>query len=64
MIGGQRIQVGLPYAGKTVEITVKTDTYQITVDDRVALTAPRATSREILRQEPSNYTAGHHQAPR
>ena len=31
MIGGQRIQVGLPHAGKTVEVTVEADTYQITV---------------------------------
>jgi hypothetical protein len=58
MIGGQRIQVGLPHAGKTAEITVEPDTYLISVDDGVALTARRATSREILRQKPSNYTAG------
>ncbi len=32
MIGGQRIQVGLPHAGKTAEITVGSDTYQITVE--------------------------------
>jgi SAM-dependent methyltransferase len=29
----QRIQVGLPYAGKTAEITVESDTYQITVEE-------------------------------
>jgi hypothetical protein len=35
MIGGQRIQVGLPHAGKTVEITAQADTYQITVEDGI-----------------------------
>jgi hypothetical protein len=58
MIGRQRIQVGLPHAGKTAEITVETDTYQITVDDGVVLTAPRTTSRDILRHKASNYPAG------
>src|SRR5215468_466527 len=33
MIGGQRIQVGLPHAGKTANITIESDAYQITVDD-------------------------------
>src|SRR5215813_11860288 len=33
MIGGQRIQAGLPHAGKTVQVTVESDTYQITVED-------------------------------
>jgi hypothetical protein len=28
MIGGQRIQVGLPHAGKTAEVTIETGTYQ------------------------------------
>jgi hypothetical protein len=56
MIGGQRIQVGLPHAGKTVEVTVESDTYQITVeDDSVALSAPRKTSRDIKRHKASNY---------
>jgi hypothetical protein len=32
MIGGQRIQVGLPHAGKTVKVTVEPDTYQICVE--------------------------------
>jgi hypothetical protein len=35
MIGGQRIQVGLPHAGKTAEITVETDTYQISVEEGI-----------------------------
>ena len=55
MIGGQRIQVGLPHAGKTAEVTVQADTYQITIEDGIALTAPRTTSRDIKRHEASNY---------
>ena len=56
MIGGQRIQVGLPHAGKTATITVGSDTYQITIeDDGTVTSAPRTTSREILRQKASNY---------
>jgi len=55
MIGGQRIQVGLPHAGKTAEITIEADTYQITVADGVAITAPRKTSRDIKRHKASNY---------
>ena len=27
MIGGQRIQVGLPHAGKTAQVTIEADTY-------------------------------------
>jgi hypothetical protein len=37
----QRIQVGLPHAGKAAEITTEADTYQVTVEDGIALTAPR-----------------------
>ena len=55
MIGGQRIQVGLPYAGKTAEVTVKTDTHQITVEDGVTIAAPRKTSRDIKRHKASAY---------
>jgi hypothetical protein len=29
MIGGQKIQVGLPHARKTAEVTVEPDIYQI-----------------------------------
>ena len=57
MIGGQRIQVGLPHVGKTAEITIEADTYQITVDDGVAITAPRKTSRDIKRHKASYYAA-------
>jgi hypothetical protein len=55
MIGGQRIQVGLPHAGKTVEVTVEADTYQITVEDGIAFAAPRKTSRAINRHKASDY---------
>jgi len=55
MIGGQRIQVGLPHAGKTAEITVGSDTYQITVEDGLAFAAPRKTSRAINRHKASDY---------
>ena len=58
MIGGQRIQVGLPHAGKTAEITVGSDIYQITVEDGIALTAARTTSRDIKRHKASDYQPG------
>jgi hypothetical protein len=38
-----------------VEVTVGTDTYQITVADGIALTAPRKTSRAINRHKASDY---------
>ena len=55
MIGGQRIQVGLPHAGKTAQITVGSDTYQITVEDGITIAAPRKTSRAINRHKASDY---------
>jgi hypothetical protein len=55
MIGGQRIQVGLPHAGKTAQVTVEPDTYQITVGPGITVTAPRTTSRDIRRHKASNY---------
>jgi hypothetical protein len=55
MIGGQRIQVGLSHAGKTAEITVEPDTYQITVDPGITLTARRSSTREIKRWKASHY---------
>jgi transposase InsO family protein len=55
MVGGQRIQVGLPHAGKTAEVTVQTDTYQITVADGITIAAPRKTSRDIKRHKASDY---------
>jgi hypothetical protein len=58
MIGGQRIQVGLPHARKTAEVTIETDTYRITVGEGITITAPRATSRDIKRHKASNYQPG------
>ncbi len=55
MIGGQRIQVGLPHAGKTAQVTIEADTYQITVEDSITVTALRKTSRDIKRHKASNY---------
>ena len=58
MTGGQRIQAGLPHAGKTAEVTVETDTYRITVDEGITITAPRKTSRDINRHKASSYLPG------
>ena len=55
MIGGQKIQVGLAHARKTVEVSVETDTYQVTVEPGITVTAPRTTSRDIRRHKASNY---------
>jgi hypothetical protein len=53
MVGGQHIQVGFPHAGKTADVTIDADTCQVTVDDRMAGAAPRATSRDIRRHKAS-----------
>jgi hypothetical protein len=55
MVGGQKIQVGLAHARKTVEVTVAADTYQITVEPGITVTAPRTTSRDIRRHKASRY---------
>jgi hypothetical protein len=55
MIGGQRIQVGLPHAGKTVQVSVGPDTYQIAVEPGITVTAARTGSRDIRRHKASNY---------
>lgn len=55
MIGGQTIQVGLPHARRTAEVTVQSDSYQITIEPGVIITAPRATSRDIRRHKASSY---------
>jgi hypothetical protein len=55
MIGRQRVQVGLPHAGKTADVTVGSDTYCITVDDGPAITVARSDSREIRRYKASHY---------
>jgi hypothetical protein len=40
MIGGQRIQVGLPHAATTVDVTIEADAYQITVEPGITFSAP------------------------
>jgi hypothetical protein len=55
MVGGQRIQVALPHAGKTVQVTVGPDTYQIAVEPGITVTAARTGSRDIRRHQASNY---------
>jgi transposase InsO family protein len=55
MIGGQRIQVGLPHAGKTVQVSVGPDTCQIAVEPGITVTAARTGSRDIRRHKASNY---------
>jgi hypothetical protein len=52
---GQKIQVGLAHARKTVEVTVAPDTYQITVETGITVIAARTTSRDIRRHKASNY---------
>ncbi len=59
MIGGERIQVGLPHAGKTAGITIEPDTYRVSVDDSTAITAARTSSRDIRRHKASLYAARH-----
>ncbi len=55
MIGGQKIQVGLPHAGKTAEVSAEADTYQVTVEPGITITTPRTTSSDIRRHKASNY---------
>jgi transposase len=55
VIGGQRIQVGLPHADKTADITIEANTYRITIEDALTFIAPRATSRDIRRHKASRY---------
>ncbi len=55
MVGGQKIQVGLAHARKTVEVTVGPDTYEITVETGTTVAAARTGSRDIKRHKASNY---------
>jgi hypothetical protein len=55
--GGQKIQVGLAHARKTVQVSVRPDTCQITVEPGITVTAPRASSRDIRRHKASAYPA-------
>ena len=55
MVGGQRIQVGLAHARKTVAVTVGPDTIQVAVETSITVTAASTTSRDIRRHKASNY---------
>jgi hypothetical protein len=55
MVGGQRIQVGLAHARKTVQVTVGSDTHEIAVEPGITVTVPRSASRDIRRHKASNY---------
>jgi hypothetical protein len=55
MAGGQRIQVGLAHARKTVAVTAGPDTIQVAVETSITVTAARTTSRDIRRHKASNY---------
>ena len=55
MVGGQRSRSACPRAGKTAQVTVGADTYQITVEPGITVTAPRTSSRDIRRHKASNY---------
>ena len=55
MVGGQRIQVGLAHARKTVAVTVGPDTIQVAVETSSTVTGVRTTSRDIRRHKASNY---------
>jgi hypothetical protein len=56
MVGGQKIQVGLAHARKTVQVTVRPDTYQVAVETGITVTAARTASRDIRRHKASNYS--------
>jgi hypothetical protein len=56
MVGGQKIQVGLAHARKTVQVTVGPDTYQVAVETGITVTAARTASRDIRRHKASNYS--------
>jgi hypothetical protein len=42
------------HARKTAEVTVEADTYQITVEPGITISAPRTTSSDIRRRKASN----------
>ena len=56
MIGGRRIRVGLPHAGKTAEVTAEAGTYQITVEPGITVTALRTTTSGIRRHKAPDYS--------
>jgi hypothetical protein len=52
-----RHRLGTPFrhARKSAEVMLGADTYQITVEPGITITAPRTTSRDIRRHKASNY---------
>ena len=46
------------HADKTVEVTVEADTFQVTVEPGITITALRTTSRDINRHRASDYQPG------
>ena len=55
MIGGQKIQVGLTHARKTVQVSVGSDSYQIAVEPGITVTAGPDHCRDIRPHKASNY---------
>ena len=56
MVGGQRIQVGLAHARKTVAVPWAAEiTIQVAVEPGITVTAARTASRDIRRHKASNY---------
>jgi hypothetical protein len=55
MVGGQRIQVGLADARKTVTVTVGPGTIQVAVETSITVTAALTTSRDIRRHKAPDY---------
>ena len=47
MVGGQKVQVGLPHAGKTIGITVGAGTCQIAAGPGITITAARTIGRDV-----------------
>ena len=56
MIGGQKIQVGLVHARKTVEVIVESDTCQIAVEPGIIITASHIASSNNRRHKASSYS--------
>jgi hypothetical protein len=54
-LAGQKIQVGLVHARKTVAVTVGPDTYQVAVEPGITITAPRTAGRDVRRHKASSY---------
>jgi hypothetical protein len=49
MIARQRIQAGLPHAGKTATVTCETSHFRVVIDGETVAVVPRATTKEVRR---------------